>query len=144
MEPVACPNPSVLAYVRSGEVVDAAAERSPAVWGADPRGHGAVGRDGAAGRGARPAAAPSVVPVSTDEEHLAGQRTQAVLCVHNLSRFAQPAELALPRWAGYTPVEVLGRVPFPVLSDEPYTITLAPYGYLWFELLEEPPEEGIS
>ena len=27
-------------------------------------------------------------------------RHQAVLCVHNLSRFAQPAELALAKWAG--------------------------------------------
>jgi maltose alpha-D-glucosyltransferase/alpha-amylase len=76
---------------------------------------------------------------------MTGQRTQAVLCVHNLSRFAQPAELALARWSGYTPVEVLGRVPFPAISDEPYTIALSPYGYLWFELVEEPPspEEGI-
>jgi maltose alpha-D-glucosyltransferase/alpha-amylase len=138
MDPVPCPNPSVLAYVRSGEVVDALPSE-PGVWGAM--------REGTvrAGEGAfPPPAAPSVVPVLDDEEHRAGQRTQAVLCVHNLSRFAQPAELSVPRWAGYTPVEVLGRVPFPTLSDEPYTITLAPYGYLWFELLEEPPEEGIS
>jgi len=56
--------------------------------------------------------------------------------VHNLSRFAQPAELALARWVGCTPVEVLGRVPFPIVSDEPYALSLAPYGYLWFELSE--------
>ena len=47
-------------------------------------------------------------------------RHQAVLCVHNLSRFAQPAELALAKWAGSTPYEVLGRVPFPVITEEPY------------------------
>ena len=70
-------------------------------------------------------------------------RHQAVLCVHNLSRFAQPAELALAKWAGSTPYEVLGRVPFPVISEEPYTITLPPYGFLWFDLVpeERPPEE---
>ena len=62
------------------------------------------------------------------------RRHQAVLCVHNLSRFAQPAELALAKWAGSTPYEVLGRVPFPVISEEPYTITLPPYGFLWFDL----------
>jgi len=43
------------------------------------------------------------------------------LCVHNLSRFAQPAELLLSRWSGYMPVEVLGRVPFPVIGEDPYT-----------------------
>ena len=62
------------------------------------------------------------------------RRHQAVLCVHNLSRFAQPAELALVKWAGSTPYEVLGRVPFPAISEEPYTITLPPYGFLWFDL----------
>ena len=53
------------------------------------------------------------------------RRFQAVLCVHNLSRFAQPAELSLAKWAGSTPYEVLGRVPFPNVTEEPYTITLA-------------------
>jgi maltose alpha-D-glucosyltransferase/alpha-amylase len=139
MDPVMCPNPSVLAYVRSGEVADAP-PTEPGVWGA-MRESTEVFAGGAWGR---PPAAPSVVPVVQGEVDLAGQRTQAVLCVHNLSRFAQPAELALARWSGYTPVEVLGRVPFPAISDEPYTIALAPYGYLWFELVEDSPEEGIG
>ncbi len=65
------------------------------------------------------------------------RRFQAVLCVHNLSRFAQPAELSLAQWAGATPYEVLGRVPFPVITEEPYTITLPPYGFLWFDLVHE-------
>jgi maltose alpha-D-glucosyltransferase/alpha-amylase len=133
MEPTACPNPSILSYVRSGEVADAPVGSSP--WGTmRPIGEGFGG-----GTFGRPPAPPSVVPVAAGEQDLAGQRTQAVLCVHNLSRFAQPAELSLPRWSGYTPVEVLGRVPFPVISDEPYTIALGPYGYLWFELVQEPP-----
>ncbi|HXR53667.1 MAG TPA: maltose alpha-D-glucosyltransferase [Acidimicrobiales bacterium] len=139
MDSVMCPNPSVLAYVRSGEVADAP-PTEPGVWGA-LRDSAEVFAGGAWGR---PPAAPSVVPVVQGEVDLAGQRTQAVLCVHNLSRFAQPAELALARWSGYTPVEVLGRVPFPAISDEPYTIALAPYGYLWFELVEDSPEEGIG
>jgi maltose alpha-D-glucosyltransferase/alpha-amylase len=140
MDPVTCPNPSVLAYVRSGEVADAPPSE-PGVWGAMREGTVRLA-EGAFGR---PPAAPSVVPVLDGGGNMTGQRTQAVLCVHNLSRFAQPAELALARWSGYTPVEVLGRVPFPAISDEPYTIALAPYGYLWFELVEEPPspEEGI-
>jgi maltose alpha-D-glucosyltransferase / alpha-amylase len=66
-----------------------------------------------------------------------GHRFQAVLCVHNLSRFAQPAELSLAKWAGTTPYEVLGRVPFPPVTEEPYAITLPPYGFLWFDLVSE-------
>jgi hypothetical protein len=64
------------------------------------------------------------------------RRFQAVLCVHNLSRFAQPVELALAKWAGSTPHEVLGRVPFPIVTEEPYAITLPPYGFLWFDLVQ--------
>ena len=63
------------------------------------------------------------------------RRFQAVLCVHNLSRFAQPAELSLAKWAGTTPHEVLGRVPFPNVTEEPYTITLPPMafcGSIWW------------
>ncbi len=134
MEPVTCANPSVLAYVRSGEVADAPREiRVP--WG--PL-HPVSGQSGG---GWAPQGPPSVVPVVPGEDDRAGQRPQAVLCVHNLSRFAQPAELGLARWAGCTPVEVLGRVPFPAISDEPYTLALGPYGYLWFELT---PGTGIE
>ena len=38
---------------------------------------------------------------------------QTVLCVNNLSRFAQPVELDLRRYDGTTPIEMLGRVHFP-------------------------------
>jgi maltose alpha-D-glucosyltransferase/alpha-amylase len=138
MELVTCPNPSVLAYVRSGAVADARAEIS-GPWGAARPLTSAF----AGGAWGDPPAPAAVVPVVPGEEELAGQRTQAVLCVHNLSRFAQPAELALARWAGCTPVEVLGRVPFAPISDEPYTIALAPYGYVWFELSRST-EEAIG
>ncbi|MHB8681329.1 MAG: maltose alpha-D-glucosyltransferase [Acidimicrobiales bacterium] len=65
-------------------------------------------------------------------------RGNPVLCVHNLSRFAQPADLDLARWAGRTPVELLGRVPFPTIGAATYSITLGPYGYYWFELEDRP------
>jgi maltose alpha-D-glucosyltransferase/alpha-amylase len=60
----------------------------------------------------------------------------AVLCVLNLSRFAQPVELSLGRWEGCTPIELLGRVPFPGVTTAPYSVTLAPYGIYLFELVE--------
>jgi maltose alpha-D-glucosyltransferase/alpha-amylase len=130
MEMVACPNPSVLAYVRSGEVADAPGGI------ANPWGHGGGPPVPLRGDPFEPGAPPAtVVPVQGPEPGTTGQRSQVVLCVHNLSRFAQPAELSLARWAGTTPVEVLGRVRFPAITDAPYTISLGPYGYLWFELV---------
>ncbi|HLN17316.1 MAG TPA: alpha-glucosidase C-terminal domain-containing protein [Acidimicrobiales bacterium] len=130
-EVLACPNPSVLAYVRSGEVVELAPGHDEAfgpsvVLPAERR------------PGIGPVEATRLVPAAGAP---AGgtRRTQAVLCVHNLSRFAQPAELQLARWAGTTPLEVLGRVPFPVIGEEPSMVTLGPYGYLWFELTRETP-----
>jgi maltose alpha-D-glucosyltransferase / alpha-amylase len=57
-----------------------------------------------------------------------------VLCVANLSRFAQPTELDLARFEGMVPVEMLGYVEFPRIRKAPYALTLAPYGCFWFEL----------
>jgi maltose alpha-D-glucosyltransferase/alpha-amylase len=57
-----------------------------------------------------------------------------VLCVNNLSRFAQPVELDLSRFNGYQPIEMLGKVPFPMVGELPYLLTLAPHGFLWFSL----------
>ena len=61
-----------------------------------------------------------------------------VLCVCNLSRFAQPAELPMQRWEGKQPIELLGRVPFPRIGELPYFVTLAPYGFYWFQLVDSP------
>jgi maltose alpha-D-glucosyltransferase/alpha-amylase len=59
---------------------------------------------------------------------------EKVLCVANLSRFAQPTELDLSSFEGLVPVEMLGYVEFPKIRKVPYALTLAPYGYFWFEL----------
>jgi maltose alpha-D-glucosyltransferase/alpha-amylase len=64
--------------------------------------------------------------------------TEQVLCVANLSRFAQPVELDLSAYEGMMPVEMLGYVEFPGIRREPYPLTLGPYGFLWFELHGEP------
>ncbi len=61
-----------------------------------------------------------------------------VLCVNNLSRFAQPTELQLGAYEGLVPVELIGRVPFPPIGELPYFITLPPHGFFWFELVEVP------
>jgi maltose alpha-D-glucosyltransferase/alpha-amylase len=59
---------------------------------------------------------------------------EQVLCVANLSRFAQPFELDLSELAGMTPVEMRGYVDFPRIGKTPYPLTLGPYGFLWLEL----------
>jgi maltose alpha-D-glucosyltransferase/alpha-amylase len=67
-----------------------------------------------------------------------------VLCVNNLSRFPQPIELSLPDWAGYEPVELTGRVPFPRIGHLPYLLTLQGYGFYWFRLSAPADEEGMA
>jgi maltose alpha-D-glucosyltransferase/alpha-amylase len=59
---------------------------------------------------------------------------EKILCVANLSRFAQPIELDLSRFEGLVPVEMLGYVEFAKIRKTPYPLALAPYGYFWFEL----------
>ncbi len=59
---------------------------------------------------------------------------ETVLCVANLSRFAQPVSLDLAAYEGMEPVEMLGYVPFPTVTAAPYQLTLAPYSFLWLEL----------
>ncbi len=53
-----------------------------------------------------------------------GEPDDIVLCVNNLSRFAQPAEILLTELAGMVPIELLGRVPFPPIGELPYFVTL--------------------
>jgi len=60
--------------------------------------------------------------------------SETVLCCANLSRFAQPVELDLAHLAGRVPVEMLGYVPFPPITDKPYPLSLAPYSFFWMEL----------
>ena len=61
-------------------------------------------------------------------------REEQVLCVANLSRFAQPVDLDLSKLEGMVPVEMLGYVEFPIIEKQPYRLTLAPYSFLWLEL----------
>jgi maltose alpha-D-glucosyltransferase/alpha-amylase len=59
-----------------------------------------------------------------------------VLCVANLSRFAQYVELDLSRFDGRQPVELIGRVHFPRIGQLPYLLTLGPHDFYWFELTD--------
>lgn len=59
-----------------------------------------------------------------------------LLCVANLSHASQAVELDLSRYAGRTPVELLGGTAFPAVGQLTYLLTLPPYGFYWFELVE--------
>jgi maltose alpha-D-glucosyltransferase/alpha-amylase len=58
----------------------------------------------------------------------------AILCVANLSRSAQPVELNLAEFKGRVPVEMLGRTAFPPIGELPYLLTISAYGFYWFRL----------
>jgi maltose alpha-D-glucosyltransferase / alpha-amylase len=62
---------------------------------------------------------------------------ETILCVANLSRAPQPAELDLAEYRGRVPVEILGRSVFPPIGELPYFITLSGYGVYWFVLATE-------
>jgi maltose alpha-D-glucosyltransferase/alpha-amylase len=81
-----------------------------------------------------PANNPSVLAFVRSDVDATTGLTHSVLCVSNLSRFAQSAELALTRWRGSRPIELVGRSTFPAISEAGYGVTLSPYGFFWLEL----------
>ena len=56
------------------------------------------------------------------KDEFSGQ-SEMVLCVANLSRFAQPVSLDLAQFEGMIPVEMLGYVPFPQIDKSPYPLS---------------------
>jgi maltose alpha-D-glucosyltransferase/alpha-amylase len=61
-----------------------------------------------------------------------------ILCVVNLSRTLQPAELDLKAFAGLIPLEMFGQAEFPRIGDRPYFLTIGTYASYWFTLQHEP------
>lgn len=57
-----------------------------------------------------------------------------ILCINNMARFSQPAELDLSAFAGYTPVDMFGKTRFPEIGELPYFVTLGPHAFYWFRL----------
>lgn len=62
---------------------------------------------------------------------------ETILCVANLSRAAQAAELELSGFSGRVPVEMLGGSAFPPIGQLPFLLTLPPYAFYWFLLAPE-------
>ncbi|MET0222685.1 MAG: maltose alpha-D-glucosyltransferase [Tardiphaga sp.] len=70
-------------------------------------------------------------------------KDEVILCVANLSRSAQATELDLTPFKDRIPIEMLGRSRFPAIGELPYMITLAPYGFYWFQLTERDKSEPV-
>ena len=64
-----------------------------------------------------------------------------VICVSNLSRFPQSTTIDLGAWEKRVPRDLRGGIPFSV-TRTPYTLTLAPYGFSWLEVLPSGAEAG--
>jgi maltose alpha-D-glucosyltransferase/alpha-amylase len=66
------------------------------------------------------------------------RRTEAetILCVANVSRAVQGVSLDLSAFAGRVPVEMLDRTEFPRIGTQPFFVTLCPYGFYWFQLID--------
>jgi maltose alpha-D-glucosyltransferase/alpha-amylase len=73
--------------------------------------------------------------------HIRRYEDDVMLCVHNMARSAQAVELDLSEYEGRIPVELFGKSRFPRIGELPYLLTLAPRGFYWFELEEEPGED---
>jgi maltose alpha-D-glucosyltransferase / alpha-amylase len=60
---------------------------------------------------------------------------ETLLIVVNLSKYSQAAELYLPQYKDYVPVEIFSKNRFPsIKEDAPYFFTLGPHSFQWFEL----------
>ena len=59
---------------------------------------------------------------------------EMILCVNNLSRFAQYVELDLREFDGWSPIELWSGQAFPPIGELPYLLTLNGRDFLWFRL----------
>jgi maltose alpha-D-glucosyltransferase / alpha-amylase len=69
--------------------------------------------------------------------HVRRWEEEIVLCVHNLARTAQAAELDLAEFDGLVPEEMFGQTRFPPIGELPYLLTFGARGFYWFRLAEE-------
>jgi maltose alpha-D-glucosyltransferase/alpha-amylase len=60
---------------------------------------------------------------------------EVILCVHNLSRSVQYAELDLRPFQGCVPVELFGLTELPRIGEAPYVLTLGAHSFYWFSLV---------
>ncbi|MDI1308850.1 MAG: maltose alpha-D-glucosyltransferase [Methylotenera sp.] len=64
------------------------------------------------------------------------EKKEIILCIANFSGSAQAVKFNLSEYISYVPVELLGETSFPAITSSPYIITLSPYGFYWFRLMD--------
>ncbi|HEY1933717.1 MAG TPA: maltose alpha-D-glucosyltransferase [Acetobacteraceae bacterium] len=69
--------------------------------------------------------------------YLREHESTVILCVANLARTPQAVELDLSEFENRIPIELDGGSVFPPIGKLTYLLTLAPYGFYWFNLAEE-------
>ncbi|MCZ4492153.1 MAG: trehalose synthase, partial [Conexibacter sp.] len=62
-------------------------------------------------------------------------KDEVILCVNNLSRHAQYAELDLREFDGWSPMELWSGQSFPKIGTLPYLLTMNGRDFLWFRLM---------
>jgi maltose alpha-D-glucosyltransferase/alpha-amylase len=72
--------------------------------------------------------------------YLREHEDDVILCVANLSRTPQAVELDLSTFGGRVPVEMTGPSAFPPIGQLTYLLTMPPYGFYWFQLMEDAKE----
>ena len=69
---------------------------------------------------------------------------EVILVIANLSRFPQPLSLDLSEFRGLIPVELFGRTDFPLITAQPYFLTLSPHAAFWFSLEAVPAHQAVG
>jgi maltose alpha-D-glucosyltransferase/alpha-amylase len=80
----------------------------------------------------------SFEPIATDNRrvlaYLREDAQQQILVVANMARTVQPVHLDLHKFEGRHPVELIGNTELPVVTSQPYFLTLGPHSFFWFQL----------
>ena len=63
--------------------------------------------------------------------------SEIILCVNNLSRYAQAVELDLREYAGCLPIELWSEKAFPPIGELPYLLTPGPHAVFWFRIARQ-------
>ncbi len=74
----------------------------------------------------------------------AALRDETILCVNNLSRFAQFVELDLRDFEDCVPLELWSKNCFPPIGELPYLLTLGPHNFLWFRIVSSEQAKEIQ
>jgi len=69
---------------------------------------------------------------------------ETILCVNNLSRFAQYVELEMRDFENCVPLELWSKACFPPIREVPYVLTLGPHNFLWFRIVSSEQAKEIQ